>query len=121
VWQSYRVSDVFEKVSSWLSVAEAAQQLGIPKGKVNRLLEEYSLVGLKRSGEILIPADTIVDGEPLASLRGTIILLLDSGYSIEECLDWLYTESDVLGMTPLQALLQGRKSPVRRLAQMIDL
>jgi hypothetical protein len=69
----------------------------------------------------MIPAELIVDGEPLAPLRGTIILLLDSGYSIEESVQWLYTHSDVLGQTPLQSLLEGKKAPVRRLAQMIDL
>jgi hypothetical protein len=48
-------------------------------------------------------------------------LLLDSGYSIEESVQWLYTHSDVLGQSPLQSLLEGKKAPVRRLAQMIDL
>lgn len=106
---------------NWLSIEEAAQALSIPKGKVNRLLEEYALVAVKRSGSPMIPADLIVDGQPLASLKGTIILLLDSGYSIEESLQWLYTHSDVLGQTPLQSLLEGKKAPVRRLAQMLDL
>jgi hypothetical protein len=100
---------------------EAAEALRIPKGKVNRLLEEYSLVAVKRDGQLMIPAELIVDGEPLAPLRGTIILLLDSGYSIEEAVQWLYTHSDVLGQTPLQSLLEGKKAPVRRLAQMLDL
>lgn len=108
-------------ISKWLSIAEAAELLGIPKGKVNRLLEEHSLVALKRDGELMIPAELIVEGEPLAPLRGTIILLLDSGYSIEEAIDWLYTHSDVLGQSPLQSLLEGKKAPVRRLAQMLDI
>lgn len=108
-------------VSNWLTILEAAELLGIPKGKVNRLLEEYSLVAVKKDGQLMIPKELIVDGEPLAPLRGTIILLLDSGYSIEEAVDWLYTHSDVLGQTPLQSLLEGKKAPVRRLAQMLDI
>ena len=108
-------------ISKWLTIAEAAELLGIAKGKVNRLLEEHSLVALKRNGALMIPADFIVDKEPLAPLRGTIILLLDSGYSVEEAIDWLYTHSDVLGQTPLQSLLEGKKAPVRRLAQMLDI
>lgn len=95
--------------------------MGIPKGKVNRLLEEHSLVAVKRGGQLMIPAELIVDKEPLAPLRGTVILLMDSGYSIEESIDWLYTHSEVLGQTPLQSLLEGKKAPVRRLAQMLDL
>lgn len=108
-------------VTNWLTILEAAELLRIPKGKVNRLLEEYSLVAVKRDGQLMIPAELIVDGEPLAPLRGTIILLLDSGYSIEEAVDWLYTHSDVLGQTPLQSLIEGKKAPVRRLAQMLDI
>ena len=115
------MNDSTDSVTNWLSILEAAEALGIPKGKVNRLLEEYSLVAVKRDGQLMIPAEFIVDGEPLAPLRGTIILLLDSGYSIEEAVQWLYTHSDVLGQSPLQSLLEGKKAPVRRLAQMIDL
>jgi hypothetical protein len=115
------VNDSTDSVTNWLTILEASEALGIPKGKVNRLLEEYSLVAVKKDGQLMIPAELIVDGEPLHSLRGTIILLLDSGYSIEESVQWLYTHSDVLGQTPLQSLLEGKKAPVRRLAQMLDL
>jgi excisionase family DNA binding protein len=115
------VNDSTDSVTNWLTILEAAEALGVPKGKVNRLLEEYSLVAVKKDGQLMIPAELIVDGEPLHSLRGTIILLLDSGYSIEESVQWLYTHSDVLGQTPLQSLLEGKKAPVRRLAQMLDL
>ena len=110
-----------DSVTNWLTILEASEALGIPKGKVNRLLEEYSLVAVKKDGQLMIPAEFIVDGEPLPPLRGTIILLLDSGYGIEESVQWLYTHSDVPGQTPLQSLLEGKKAPVRRLAQMIDL
>jgi excisionase family DNA binding protein len=115
------VKNSTDGVTNWLTILEAAELLGIPKGKVNRLLEEYSLVAIKRDGQLMIPAELIVDGEPLAPLRGTIILLLDSGYSIEEAIDWLYTHSEVLGQTPLQSLIEGKKAPVRRLAQMLDI
>ena len=115
------MNDSTDSVTNWLTILEAAEALGVPKGKVNRLLEEYSLVAVKKDGQLMIPAELIVDGEPLHSLRGTIILLLDSGYSIEESVQWLYTHSDVLGQTPLQSLLEGKKAPVRRLAQMLDL
>lgn len=110
-----------DSVTNWLTLQEAADLMGIPKGKVNRLLEEHSLVAVKRDGQLMIPAELIVDKEPLAPLRGTVILLMDSGYSIEESIDWLYTHSEVLGQTPLQSLLEGKKAPVRRLAQMLDL
>jgi hypothetical protein len=121
VWQSSIVNNIQDPVKNWLTIDQAAEALSIPKGRVNRLLEEYSLVGIKKDGVLMIPADIIVEGEPLAPVRGTIIMLLDSGYSIEESINWLFTHSDVLGQTPLQSLLEGKKAPVRRLAQMLDI
>jgi excisionase family DNA binding protein len=115
------VNNNLDPVQNWLTVDQAAEALNVPKGRVNRLLEEYSLVAVKKDGQTMIPADVIVSGEPLAPLRGTIIMLLDSGYSIEESINWLFTHSDVLGQTPLQSLLEGKKAPVRRLAQMLDI
>ena len=121
MWQSITVNNNLDPVQNWMSLDQAAEALNVPKGRVNRLLEEYSMVAVKRDGQLMIPADVIVSGEPLAPLRGTIIMLLDSGYSIEESINWLFTHSDVLGQTPLQSLLEGKKAPVRRLAQMIDI
>jgi hypothetical protein len=67
----------------------------------------------------LIPAETIVDGEPLHSLRGTIMLLIDCGIQPDEAVEWLYTENDILDTTPMASLLAGHKSPVRRAAQFL--
>jgi excisionase family DNA binding protein len=115
------VKDSLDLVKDWLTIEQAAELLGIPKGKVNRLLEDYSLVAVNLDGKLMIPAALIVSGEPLAALRGTIIMLLDSGYSIEESVIWLFTFSEVLQQTPVQSLIEGKKSPVRRLAQMLDI
>ena len=109
MWQSSSVNNTSDPVKNWITVEQAAETLNVPKGRVNRLLEEYSLVAVKKDGQLMIPADVIVQGEPLAPLRGTIIMLLDSGYSIEESIDWLFTHSDVLGQTPLQSLLEDRE------------
>lgn len=115
------MSDPLDRVSEWLTLEEVATELGTTLGKVNRLLEEYSLFAIKRDKKMMVPKELIVSGEPLASLRGTLILLHDSGYSTDEAVQWLYTESEVLGEAPIQSLLAGKKAPVRRLAQMIDL
>lgn len=107
----------FDSVANWLSLKEAAGLLGISSGKLHRLMEQHFLFAVKRDGELMIPAEVIVGGEPLASLRGTILVLLDSGLTIEEAASWLYTPAVELGGTPLASLLQGHKAPVRRLAQ----
>jgi hypothetical protein len=71
---------------------------------------------VKRDGVVSIPAEIIIDGEPLPSLHGTIIVLLDSGYSLDAAVEWLYTHDDQLPGTPMEFLLKGHKSAVRRLA-----
>lgn len=115
------MTEPLDQVSSWLTVAEAGEALRLPPGKVKRLIEEHHLIAIKRSGELCIPAEIIIDGEPLHSLRGTISVLLDSGFTLEAAINWLYTSEPSLNSTPMQSLLAGRKSEVRRLAQSLAL
>ncbi len=111
--------DAFEEVTAWLTVPEAAEVLNIPMGRVRRLIDEHHLIAVKREGVPLIPAEIIVDGEPLPSLHGTMIVLLDSGFNIENAMEWLYVFNDNLPGTPMEFLLKGHKSAVRRLAMLL--
>jgi len=115
------VTEPLDQVSSWLTITEAAELLGIQPGKVRRLIEEHHLISIKREGVQRIPAELIIDGEPLASLRGTIVVLLDDGFSLDGANNWLYSVEDSLKTTPIQALISGRKAEVRRLAQSLAL
>ena len=115
MWQSRDVTDVLANVA-WLSIPEVAEKLNLPLGKVHRLLEEHILIETRIDGVRKIPADAIQEGEPLPSLHGTIIVLLDSGYSLDAAVEWLYTYDDQLPGTPMEFLLKGHKSAVRRLA-----
>lgn len=115
------MNDVFSAVSAWYTIDEVAQQLGISVGKVRRLIEEHQLFGVRREGKILIPREILVDGEPLPSLHGTIVVLLDSGFDIDQAVSWLYTYDDSLPGTPMEFLLKGHKSAVRRLAMSLAL
>jgi excisionase family DNA binding protein len=112
------VSDVFSSVD-FIDYDRAGELLGISVGKVRRLVEDHSLVSVRRGTDRLIPAETIVDGEPLHSLRGTIIMLIDCGLKLDDAVEWLYTENDILETTPMASLLAGHKSPVRRAAQFL--
>lgn len=107
----------YEDVDSWLSYSQVSELLGISKGKVSRLVEEHYLISVRREGEPMVPAHLIVDGEPLSSIRGTITVLLDCGFNLEEASEWIYSHQEELGHAPIASLLQGRKSEVRRLAQ----
>lgn len=103
--------------TEWLTLPELVEVLGEPLGRVRRFLDESHLVGSRRNGPLAVPAVFIKDGHPLPSLRGTVIVLHDAGFSDDEAIDWLLTPEDSIGVAPIEALLAGRKSEVRRVAQ----
>ena len=102
---------------AWLTIPELVEILDETPGRVRRLLDEHYLIGSRRNGAFAVPAVFIVDGRPLSSLRGTIIALQDAGFDDDEVIDWLMTEEESLGRTPIAALLDGHKSAVRRIAR----
>ena len=108
---------ITDRVTSWVTLEEAAQLLTVSPSKVKRYLEEHVLFAVKIDKQLMIPAELIVDHEPLSSIRGTMLQLLDLGLTETEAIDWLYQENDELGETPMAALLKGHKAPVRRAAQ----
>lgn len=115
------VSEPLDQITDWLTIPEAGELLGIVPGKVRRLIEEHQLIAIKTDGVQRIPAEIIVNGEPLPSLRGTIVLLMDSGFTLGGAIKWLYSEDDSLAATPMSALIAGRKTEVRRIAQSLAL
>lgn len=117
MWHSSMVRDVFSNVTQWLSVPEVGELLGLTPGKVHRLVEEHALFFVLRDGVKSVPANLIVDGEPLSSLPGTISVLIDAGFTLGQAIEWLYTEEESLGRAPIDLLLSGRKTEVRRIAQ----
>lgn len=103
--------------TEWLSLPELVDVLGEPLGRVRRLLDEFQLIGSRRDGTFRVPSVFIVDGHPIASLRGTIFVLHDAGFTDDEAIDWLLTLEESIGIPPIEALAAGRKSEVRRVAQ----
>ena len=103
--------------TTWLTIPDLVELLGLPLGKVRRLLEERILLGVRVDGVVQVPSEFIVDGEPLGDLRGTLVVLADAGFSDEESMRWLLNDEDLLGTTPVAALQAGRKAEVRRVAQ----
>lgn len=101
----------------WLTMPELVERLDESLGRVRRLISEQYLVGSTRNGAFGVPEQFIVDNRPLAPLRGTIIVLTDAGFTDDEVIDWLFSEEEELGRTPIAALLDGHKSAVRRIAR----
>lgn len=103
--------------TEWLTLPELVEVLDEPLGRVRRFLDERQLIGSRRDGVLKVPAVFLVDGHPLASLRGTVFVLQDAGFSDDEAIDWLLENEDSIGTPPVEALRAGRKSEVRRVAQ----
>jgi hypothetical protein len=100
---------------------DVAQLLDVSITKVHGLLDERALAAL-RIGERRIrsvPAAFIQDGHVVDSLKGTIVVLADAGFSDEELIVWLFTPEDSLRGRPIDALRDGRKTEIRRRAQLL--
>jgi len=96
---------------------ELVEMLGVSPSRVRRLIEDRHLLAQRRDGVLSVPADFFEDGQPLPELRGTLIVLGDAGFTDDEAIDWLLSEDEALGTAPIDALHNGRKSEVRRVAQ----
>lgn len=103
--------------TTWLTVPDLVDLLGVSQSKVRRLFDEKILLAVRVDGVLKVPSDFIVDGEPLGDLRGTLVVLADAGFSDDESMHWLLTEEESLGARPIDALRDRRKAEVRRVAQ----
>ena len=103
--------------TEWLTLADLTEILDEPLGRIRRRLDERQLVGSRREGAFKVPAVFIMDGEPIGSLRGTLFVLHDAGFTDDEAIDWLLNPEESIGIAPVDALRAGRKSEVRRVAQ----
>ncbi|WP_029150775.1 Rv2175c family DNA-binding protein [Microbacterium indicum] len=108
--------DVTESIE-WLALPDVAERLGETISRVRRLLDERALIAVRRDGVQKMPAAFLDGSRPLSSLRGTVIVLQDVGFSDEEIIDWLFRVEESLGNAPIESLLAGRKAEVRRVAQ----
>lgn len=118
------VTDLDALVSEWLTLPDLAETLDIEVGKARGLVRDRYVVGIKRGPNkaFQVPAKFVlpeVDGRPgvIPTLRGTVIVLSDAGFTEEEILEWLFTPNDELGELPVDALINGKRAAVRRVAQ----
>ena len=91
--------------------------LDLSPGKVHRFIEDRHLLAVRRNKVLVVPEEFVLDGEPLKDLRGTLMLLADDGFSDDEAMQWMLEVNDLLGVSPIAALREGRKAEVRRVAQ----
>jgi uncharacterized protein len=106
------------RVGAWLTVAQVAEQLAVPVARVKQMLRDHRLLGVNRpDGCLMVPAAFIDGGQVVKGLHGTLTLLFDCGFDDNEALRWLFTDDDSLPGTPIQAIMQNRRTEVNRRAQ----
>lgn len=104
----------------WLGVPDIMKVTGCSLATARTWIQERDLVGMRRgpNNALLVPAASVTADGPLKSLRGTISVLTDSGFTDEEILEWLGRIDDtLLGGSPIGSLQGGHKTEIRRRAQ----
>ncbi|WP_329424595.1 Rv2175c family DNA-binding protein [Streptosporangium sp. NBC_01495] len=105
-------------VGEWLTLTEVARRLNLSVGRAKQLLKDRKLIGVRRGGgEPQVPAAFLADGDVVKGLPGTLTVLLDAGYDDVESLRWLFTPDDTLPGSPVDAIVAGRHTEVKRRAQ----
>ncbi|MFV0433218.1 MAG: Rv2175c family DNA-binding protein [Leucobacter sp.] len=102
---------------SYFTIPDLVDRFGISPGRLHRLIEDHALAAVRIDGVLRIPVEFVVDDQPLPTLRGTLLVLLDAGFTEAEAVSWLLAENEELGERPVDALHAGRKSAVRRATQ----
>lgn len=100
----------------WLTLPDVGERLGERPSRIHRMIDDRALVAVRRNGLRVVPAAFLDGDRPLASIRGTVILLQDAGFTDDEVIEWLFTPEPELGHPPIDSLVAGRKAEVRRVA-----
>jgi hypothetical protein len=108
-------------VGDWATVPDIAERWGVPLSRVRQHLADRELLAWRTGerGVVSVPAKFLGDEGPRHELKGTFTVLADGGMNDEEILRWLFTPDDTLPVdgAPIDALIAGHKTEVRRRAQ----
>jgi hypothetical protein len=113
------VEDSLDDLSAaWLSVPEVADRLGETASRVRELIRQRRLIVVERGSPPVksVPVEFIHEGVLLKGLAGAITVLADAGYSDEESVRWLLTETPSLPGRPVDFMAAGRDTAVKRVA-----
>lgn len=106
--------------STWLTLPDLAERLGVRITDVRRWIDERQLVAVRRGerNALSVPADFVDEHGPLPDLAGTFTVLADGRFSDDEIVEWMFATDETLpgGSTPIAAIRAGFKTEVRRRA-----
>lgn len=106
-----------------LSLQQVMERLGIDEDELHVLVKNHHLASLRNpAGELFIPEDFLMQTENgkwvvVETLRATLILLLDSGFDVDEAAQWMLRPNDQLdGDSPIAKLRANNVHRVRAVA-----
>ncbi|GGH56419.1 Rv2175c family DNA-binding protein [Rothia aerolata] len=113
-----KTAEIFELVGEWTTIPDIAEALDLKVTRVHNLISDRAILALRdpETGVRKVPALFINGNRPLESLKGTLTVLSDAGFSDEETIEWLFTKDETLPGRPIDALIDGRKTEIRRRA-----
>jgi Rv2175c C-terminal domain of unknown function len=115
------VSEVEQLVGEWATVPDVAERWGVPLSRVRQAIADRELLSWRTAERqvVSVPAKFLGDHGPRPELRGTFTVLADGGMNDEEILRWLFTPDETLPVegAPIDALIAGHRTEVRRRAQ----
>ena len=116
---SEKTVQTFALVGDWVTIPDIAEALDLKVTRVHNLISDGTLVALREPDTNVrkVPALFLNGDHVLESLKGTLVVLKDAGFSDEEAITWLYTADDSLPGRPIDALINGQKTEIRRRAQ----
>ncbi len=101
----------------FFTIPQLVELLNLNQSRVRRLIEEHYLAAVRVEGVLKVPAEFVQDARPVPPLRGTLLVLMDAGFTNDEAVAWLLADNDEIGERPIDSLRAGRKSAVRRATQ----
>ncbi|MDU5541669.1 Rv2175c family DNA-binding protein [Varibaculum cambriense] len=107
-----------------ISFAQAAERLGVKVTRAHRLLNEHRLLALPdEQGKLQVVAESLLEtpeGWTLVErLPGTMLTLLDGGFTVQEATEWVLAAQPLLdGQRPIDLLRAGSHSKVNSVAAM---
>ncbi|GAA3812271.1 hypothetical protein GCM10023083_53270 [Streptomyces phyllanthi] len=122
-WHAGSVTEIDAKIDAlvpaWLTLPDIAEMFDVEVTRVRQLVKEGQLIAVRRGENraLHVPAAFIDGDKVVKGLSGTLTLLRDDGFTVEEMLEWLFTPDPSLPGTPAQALSENRGTEVKRRAQ----
>ncbi len=108
-------------VAPWVYLPDVAARFGAPLSRVRRHLADRELLALRvgPNRALAVPERFLGPAGPRPELKGTFTVLADGGMSDPEIVRWLFTPDPTLPVpgAPIDSLLAGHKTEIRRRAQ----